>query len=295
MELVDRYDALVDGVEELYEQGRYGEAVALMDSESGGLEAWQAELAHLKACVLGAGGDTDGALRVLRDASAEGAWWVPDILLDDDDLAGLRGRPEFDEMVAVSGARASGDPVPALVDVPEQLAGVVFALHGAGQTAEHARRDWAGVLERGYALVCVTSSHRMSPRYRTWPDREQAAADIAAALDRWQAMTSLQLPREGLPLVAAGFSAGGRAALDWALTGRPVPVDGVLAMAPALRELPTDRPSLSPATVWIGTDDGLLEVVDAAADQLDGFTIERVPGLGHAFPPDFAQRLAALL
>jgi predicted esterase len=295
MEPAERYDAVVDQVEELYGQGRYGEAVALLDGESSGLEAWRAELAHLKACVLGAGGDADGALRVLRDASAAGAWWAPGILVDDDDLAGLRGRPEFDEVVALSETRMTDDPVPALIEVPEQPAGVVFALHGAGQTAEHARRDWAGVLELGYALVCVTSSRRMSPMYRTWPDRGQAATDIAWALERWSTETGLQLPREGLPIIAAGFSAGGRAALDWALTGLPMPVDGVLTVAPALRDLPPERSPLSPATVWIGTDDDLLEVVDNAADQLGGFTIERVPGVSHAFPPDFPKLLAAVL
>jgi dienelactone hydrolase len=143
------------------------------------------------------------------------------------------------------------------------------------------------VLELGYGLVCVQSSRRMSPMYRTWPDREQAAADVAAAL--------AGLPVGGVPIVAAGFSAGGRAAIDWALTGRPAPVAGVLAMAPALRELPTDRIPLSPATIWIGADDDLLEVVDDAADQLAGFTIERLPGLGHTFPADFAARLSAVL
>jgi hypothetical protein len=54
---------------------------------------------------------------------------------------------------------------------------------------------------------------------------------------------------------------------------------------------------LSPASIVIGTDDDLLEVVDEAADRLASFglTIERVPGLTHEFPEDFAGRLAALL
>ncbi|TDO66657.1 hypothetical protein EV651_104224 [Kribbella sp. VKM Ac-2571] len=287
-----RYDDLVDRIEVLYNDHRYRAAADLLEAESDGLEVWSAELAHLKACLLGAGGDADGALRALREASATGAWWAPEILMGDDDLAGLRGRSEFEELVAVSGARVADDPVPALVDVPDRPVGVVVALHGAGQTAAHARADWGGVLELGYALVCVQSSRRMSPMYRTWPDPEQARADIARALD--------ELPAEvgGLPVIAAGFSAGGRVALDWALTGRPAAVAGVLALAPALRELPASADGkLSPATIWIGTDDELLEVVDGGAEQLTRFgcRIERLPGLGHTFPAGFDELLAGVL
>jgi pimeloyl-ACP methyl ester carboxylesterase len=153
-------------------------------------------------------------------------------------------------------------------------------------------RDWAGVLELGYALVGVESSQLMSPRYRTWPDPELARNDIARALE--------QLPEElrGLPLIAAGFSAGGRVALDWALTGRPAPAAGVVVLAPALRELPAQaRGPLSPASIVIGTDDELLAVVDEAGERLSefGLGIERVPGLTHEFPADFAARLATLL
>ncbi|WP_350278692.1 phospholipase [Kribbella sp. HUAS MG21] len=291
-----RYDDLVDRVEVLYGEQQYGAAVELLDAESAGLEVWSAELAHLKACLLGAAGDADAALRVLQEASTAGAWWRPEILTEDDDLTALRDRPELRELVGVSEARATNEPARPLIALPSgEAVGIVVALHGAGQRAEHALRDWAGVLELGYALVCVQSSYRISPMYRTWPDPEQARADIARAL--------AELPAHGLPVggrlpvVAAGFSAGGRVALDWAFSGEPVPVDGVLAMAPALRRLPDRRElgPLSPATIWIGADDDLLEVVDAAADQLTGITIERIPGLGHAFPADFAAELAKVL
>jgi dienelactone hydrolase len=293
MDLTARYDELNDRVFALYEAGRYDEALRVLDTESAGLEDWIAELAQVRACVLAVNGDADGALRALRDASAAGAWWRPEILTEDDDLAALRGRAEFERLVARSGALASDDVVPALVELPDRSAvGVVVALHGAGQTAEHARTAWRAVLDRGHALVCIQSSRRMSPRYRTWPDPEQARADIARAL------VDLPVALGGLPVVAAGFSAGGRVALDWALTATPTPVNGVLALAPALRQLPPAATGkLSPATVWVGTADDLLEVVDEAAEQLTAFgcTIERLPGLGHTFPPDFGDLLAKAL
>ncbi|MFI6827981.1 alpha/beta hydrolase [Kribbella sp. NPDC050241] len=288
-----RYTALVDQVEVLYNDEQFSTALGLMEAESGGLDEWTAELAHLKACLYGASGDADSALRTLQAASAAGAWWQPSILTDDDDLTALQERPEFQELVAVSSERVADDPLPPLVVLPAGPAvGVVVALHGAGLRATHSAQDWAGVLELGYGLVCVESSQRMSPMYRTWPDREHAADDIARALD--------QLPAElnGVPVIAAGFSAGGRAALDWALTAHPVKVSGAVLVAPAIRELPaTSAGTLSPATILIGTDDDLLEVVDGAAVRLTsfGFTIERLPGLAHTVPIDFSSRLEKIL
>jgi pimeloyl-ACP methyl ester carboxylesterase len=288
-----RFDALVDRIEALYDEDRRRDAIDLLDAEGPGLEAWAAELAHLKACLLSVTGEPDAALRALQDASAAGAWWHPSILTEDDDLAALRERPEFHDLVEVSKGRVTTDPRSPLVLLPSgPPVGVVVALHGAGLTAAHSAREWAGVLPLDHALVCVESSQRMSPMYRTWPDRERAAEDIARALD--------QLPAElnGVPVIAAGFSAGGRAALDWALTAHPVKVSGAVLMAPALRELPASAAgTLSPATILIGTGDGLLEVVDEAAARLTsfGFAIERLPGLAHTFPADFAGRLEKIL
>lgn len=288
-----RYDALVDQVEVFYAAGRLPEALGVLTVSDPELTPWAAELAHLRACVLGASGDPAAALQVLQRASAAGAWWQPSILTDDDDLAGLRQFPEFEQLVAISAERAAPDPTPPLVQVPDvPPVGVVVALHGAGQRATHAVRDWSTVLDLGYALVCAESSQRMSPMYRTWPDRDASATDIARAL------AALPAELQAVPVIAAGFSAGARVALDWALTAHPTQPTGVIAVAPALRALPESAAArLSPATILIGTDDDLLEVVDAAADRLTGFgcTIERVPGLGHAFPAGFDARLLQVL
>ncbi|WP_432943491.1 alpha/beta hydrolase [Kribbella sp. CA-253562] len=285
----DRYDALTDEVAALYDAGRQADALALMDAGDDDLTPWSAELAHLRACLLGSLGQTQAALAVLRKESEAGGWWAEPILTDDDDLAGLQSLPEFQEVVALSRQRRNTDPTPPLVHLGTQPTRVVVALHGAGQRATHAARDWSGVLELGCALICVESSQLMSPMYRTWPDRQAARDDIARALT--------QLPEElrGLPLIAAGFSAGGRAALDWALTGLPQRADGVLALAPALRELPQSAANpLSPATILIGTDDDLLDVVTSVTPELTGLgvIVRQLPGVAHHRPADFGTLLA---
>ncbi|WP_433013010.1 alpha/beta hydrolase [Kribbella sp. CA-294648] len=313
----NRYDQLTDRIAALYDEGLQQVALDLLDTAEPDLAPWAAELAHLRACLLGSLGESTEALAALQRASDAGGWWDEGILTEDDDLIGLQHLPAFQAIVDLSRTRRVTRHDPPLIQLPggkpaapaaqggtvarpsasEQGGvaagpGVVVALHGAGQRAAHAMRDWAGVLELGYVLVGVESSRLMSPMYRTWPDPAEAAADIARALE--------QLPAEltALPMIAAGFSAGGRVAINWAVSADPVPVGGAVVLAPALRELPEQaQGTLSPASIVIGTEDDLLEVVDGAEQRLTklGFTVERVPGLGHEIPQDFAARLADLL
>lgn len=79
---------------------------------------------------------------------------------------------------------------------------------------------------------------------------------------------------------------------------QPEPAAGVVVLAPALRELPVEaQGELSPASILIGTDYELLEVVDEAAEKLAAFglTIHRLPGLDHEVPADLVIQLRALL
>ncbi|MEV6414664.1 alpha/beta hydrolase [Kribbella sp. NPDC051718] len=290
-----RYEQLTDRLLSLYREGKQREALKLLDPPDPELAPWAAELAHFEACMHGSLGDPDSALEVLLRASAAGAWWHHSLLVEDDDLAALREVPEFKQLVEFSQGRKVNDQPAWTIDLPDAerpLLGVVVALHGTGQRATRAAKVWAAVVELGYALVCVDSSQLISPQFRTWLERDLVVRDIAAALDA--------LPDElsGLPVIAAGFSSGGRAALEWALTAEPTAVRGVIVLAPSLGDLPvTAAGPLSPATILVGTEDHALSSVDRAADQLATFGIDiiRIPGLGHTAPEDLDGRLAALL
>nr|WP_238357072.1 phospholipase [Kribbella italica] len=274
----------------MYDAGRQADALALMDTADDALAPWSAELGHLRACLLGALARPDEALVVLQQATDAGGWWAEPILTEDDDLAGLQNLPGFDQVLALSRTRRTTDATPPVVQLGSSPQRVVVALHGAGQRATHAARDWAPVLDLNCALICVESSQLMSPMYRTWPDPEAARDDIARAL------TYLADDLKGLPLIAAGFSAGGRAALDWALTGLPQRADGVLVLAPALRALPRAAAnSLSPAVAWISSEDDLLDTVTGAPLEALGVETRILPAEGHQVPAGFRQLLAGLL
>lgn len=270
-----------------------------------GLPGRRADLAHLAACLLGADGRPAEAMAELGAAFDAGAWWHRRILTEDDDLAGLGALAGFADLVERSHARASAAaPVrrPPLIHRPAGPArGVLVALHGAGEDADDAATSWQSGVDAGFVLLALDSSQRNTPTYRSWPDPAVGMADIAAAL------TSLTDADRRLPLIAAGFSAGGRQAIQWALAGRPGRPAGFIAMAPAVGPAQVDPADLTRAvargvtgTAIIGDEDD--DVRDDAVPAIDALSragmacrLETVPGLGHAFPADFPHRLAQAL
>jgi dienelactone hydrolase len=293
------YRGLSDSVFAHYEAGQQREALALLDGTGPELTPWHAEIAHLRACLHGSLDEPEAALAALTGAHAAGGWWDPAVLVEDDDLSSLSAMPEFGALVESSRRRwehanaepdRSGDRI-ARPSGPAR--GVLVALHGAEEDADDAIAAWRPAAELGLALLAVRSSRRTSPSYRSWPDQERAGAEIAGAL------ATLPADLRDLPVIAAGFSAGGRVALLWALSATPSAVAGVVAVAPAVRGEPTRTSGqiLEPALIIVGEDDDLVDDVVGAGRTLSGagFTTDVVAGLGHRFPDDFPRRLATAL
>ena len=294
----ERYGVLTERVVALYEQGEYVAALALLGAERAALPTYRSDLAHLTACLHSLAGAPDAALADLRGAAAEGAWWHPRLLLEDDDLAAVRPLPGFDELVTEAATRsataqAEAGSRPPVVRRPagdQPARALLLALHGAGQDAAEAAARWGAAVDHGLVLVAVESTQLSTPTYRSWPDQAAAAADVAAALE------TLPDAERRLPVVAGGFSAGARVALLCALSGQPVPVAGVVAVAPAVWPDQTATASHRPrVVVVIGSRDDLLATTRAAVAPLPGTRLEVVDGLGHDYPEDFAAWLRSTL
>jgi dienelactone hydrolase len=282
---------------ELYSRGQFRAALRIIEEHRTALSTWHAELALLAACLHCRLGAPHLGLQELLEASARGGWWNPQVLGGDDDLTLLRSTATFAALMATSASRwrtanaradRSGD-VLIETDRPRHL---IVALHAAEEDADDAAQAWRPVADAtGSTLLAVRSSQRTSPADRTWTDPRKSVREVYAALTRLAPAT-----RE-LPVVAAGFAAGGRVALQWALEGRPVRVAGVLAVAPAfaLPDLARQRVARIPwGRVWVGAEDELRAQVEGARFRLAaaGVGVEVVPGLGHAIPEDLPERAA---
>ena len=301
------YRALDETVSRLYAEGRLADALKAVEDEAPRIPSRRADTAHLAACLLTLTGRPEDALAELRGALVDGAWWSPAILVDDD-LAPVRDLEGFAPLLRESTARhatATGVPLPPVVRRPQGAPrGVLVALHGADQDAALAAEQWSAAVDAGFVLLAVDSSQRSTPLYRSWPDTDLAIRDITAAL------TELDETDRTLPLLAAGFSAGARVAVLWALAevsdvaARP---SGFLAVGPALTPEHLDGKLRARAAqsavrgrILVGEQDEDVtpEVYDAHTMLVDAgadVTLETIPGLGHAFPADFGRSLPGLL
>ena len=295
-----RYDELFEAVFPLYEARRYDEALARLAARGPGMAPWSSDLAHITACLQSLAGRPEEALATLRSAlDDDGDWWDERILRGDDDLAPLQRLDGWDDLVREAQARANAYNASAAAEPPVLLRpaaparGVVVALHGSGQRAAPTADTWSAATAAGFAVLAVASSQRSTPTHTSWPDQARAARDVAHALE------TLDSELRDLPLVAGGFSAGGRAALLWALSADPVPVAQLLVVAPSIRpeEQPGEPLGHVEGLVLLGSDDDLSGAVLVIADRLEaaGLRLETVAGMAHDYPDDFAARLAAEL
>jgi predicted esterase len=135
-----------------------------------------------------------------------------------------------------------------------------------------------------------------------WMDLEQAARDIAQHLAELASAYPLHPARRAL----GGFSNGGRAALALGLSG-VMPATDLISVGSPLPDETLDvldwdavRAAAPRVLFVVGERDARpLERIQAQAAQLTahGLSVDLhiIPDLGHRYPSDFAERLAAWL
>jgi predicted esterase len=263
------------------------------------------------ACALCLLARPDEALQILKQALEAGLWWPVEWLRDDEDLASLQGRPEFDAIVERAGdLRASrvgpDEPEMIILEPPGTSSGprgAVVTLHGWGGRALDFVDPWRPVLQEGLLLAVPESSQVLSPGFHVWTDRLVATADVAGAYERLRAGYRLDEAR----LLAAGFSQGGGVAASAALQGAPIPAAAFLAVGTGLSDVdPVALGALDGRTAgrvrgWlmVGENDEALDDAARLHAELRArgvhCRLEVIPGVAHSIPPEFAQLLGPAL
>jgi dienelactone hydrolase len=234
----------------------------------------------------------------LQAAYADGGWWARHLLEGDDDLAGLAAVDGFADLVDAAHRRYRDAP-PARLDTVvvgalETARALLVVLHGANGDGPREAVTWQPLATDGVALLAPTSWHRTTPTHRTWLD----------ASTQWRDVSDVVLPPARL--IVAGFSAGGRQAMQWATDPRDIVPDAFLVVCPAVAVDRLDQAAVSAAAargvrghVLVGADDAGTEPAVAAVDLLRSEGIEVsldvVDGLGHAYPDDFIDRTRPVL
>ena len=304
----ERFVALNDDVFALYGEGRLAEALETVEASEPLLPRWRSRTLYWRACLLAQLGRPEEALATLKDGLADGLWWRPDWLTTDHDLERLWDLPGFDEVVMESEhrqvkANAAQPDRPHMLVLPPtgQPRGALVALHMYGATPEESAPWWRAATELGL-VVCLPRSTRVQAEgHPCWDDDMAAARDVAVAVET--AMSAHPVP--GGSLILAGASQGGVRAIEMALLGEP-PAGAFIGIVagvadPDLLEGHVDEAVARGLRGWLltGERDAARQAVELLHHQLTEAGMECrldvVPGLGHAFPEDFPQRLRAAL
>ena len=250
-----------------------------------------------RASDLVAAGRFAEADEVVEAALAAGHLWRISMLIAPK-LEPLWGRERFEKAAAEARRRveARGFQPVVLSATPSGIQGVaplVLSLHGATGNAREELERWRPATELGWIVAAGQSSQPATEDGFCWdPPRERIWQDLRAIV--------ASLPPHAR-VVLAGFSQGAWVALNAALRADLVQAASVVMVGP----FPGPTANLEPAwrrlriSVLVGSEDVLLAEVRRLVGDLQKrhhhVALEVIPGLGHAYPPDFAARLPGLL
>jgi dienelactone hydrolase len=299
------FDDLQDETMRLYQAGDYAATLALLIREGDQFPDEGAWVLYMRACMAARLGQPAETVRLLDEALDRGYWFGEVVMRQSPSFLPLQGDPEFERVAALNIARADDAHAEPLLLVREPDGGcadqpcpALLALHGNGADGPSAVRGWGPLVARGWLLAALQSSQIAGQDQFVWDDQETALRETADHYAALQAQYRLDPART----LVAGFSMGGETALRVALSGT-IPVPGFILLGPGGPAIDTPDAWLPLITqhgagglrgyVILGEDDNGVphDAIRAIVALLNAHGIpcglEMVPGVRHAYPPDF--------
>jgi hypothetical protein len=297
---VDEFEGMAERVFTLHAKGDHASGLDVVESAFDRFPGHSATLTYWQACFESLLGDTEAAVRDLRNGLDRGMWWADWSLREDPDLDRVRQLSGFEAVCRESGKRwreaiARSTVVPVVIEAVGQRRATLIVLQGGFGPVDQVVSQWRSAADLGCTLVVPGRGQPSSSDadHANWIDDGLTDSQVVRALD--------QLDQR--PLLIAGFSAGGRQALRIGITRSPVDARGLLLFGPApmerrieiTREVSTDLRVFT----FVGEDDSSLHDVMKMDQDLRhaGVAVreERAPSVGHVVPGDLSVLLLGAL
>lgn len=292
------FDELTDQMMNLYREGKYAEALQVVEQNADHFPEHLVRTTFWKMCLLSLCGRSDDVISVFQTGLDAGLWWSH-IRFQDPDLNAVRDLAEFKRLMAISlekyqeaRTHTKRDQVMLLPGVPESgLYPLLIALHGSGGTKDSNLKYWELARQKGWLVLSPQSTQPVDPGAYCWDDSEQGLADILFYFEKVSKEYSIDPQR----VVITGFSQGSGMAIYAALSGK-INARGFLAIgtywadANSIKPLAKQTKSVRGYFITGEKDqylDKIIEIQNILKENNISFGEEVHPELGHEFPPHF--------
>lgn len=288
----------------LRDAGQLAEAHDLMTNESRWFPDRSAHAYFWRMRLSGELGHLDEALRIFAEALADGCRY-PLPVLRSSQLAALHETVEFERLAHIAAMRydaelAASRPKLVIRHPAGTPVGTLLVLHGNNSRADRTVPYWERALELGWTLALAQSAEiSWTPGMFVWNDAARAREQLVRCVEEL-GDTAGAAGVGGLLL--AGYSMGALRALELGAS-LPGPVRGVVAVAPYLPQEAAEHLAAAlrvPTAITVGEHDregrpGSETIDRGLRERHLRVRLDVVPAIGHAYPPDMAQRLGSAI
>jgi dienelactone hydrolase len=292
------FHELTDKLTVLYTQGKFTEALELVEQNADYFPEQVARTTFWRMCLLSLSNRPQDVTAVFQQGLDSGHWWN-DELFSDPDLNAVRDLPEFQRLAAVSQEKYEEARIQIERDYtllyPEPpssgLYPLLITLHGRNGNKEDDLGRWDLARQRGWLVLSVQSTQPMFRGAYHWDNPEWGLADLRFYYDQVSGQYQIDPQR----IVIAGFSQGSGMAIYTALSGK-TDVRGFIGIAswwadPRLLIPQRDDAKRVRGYFITGEKDHTFETAKEIQNVLKenniSFEEESYPDLAHEFPPDF--------
>lgn len=309
---IEKYRALNREADNLYQAGNYQEVIDLLEKGTTQFPDLKAAIYYSRICAAAKLENYNLCVDLIKEVLDEGGWYSELILLQSPSLKPLQDISEFTKLLKICRERSKqaskrDNNLTVFSDNTSPPYPLMLALHSDGPINDEFDM-WKSIVDRGYVLGMPysTTLYWSGKDSAYWHDADSATNQITAYVDNLKASHSLDLERS----ILGGLSMGGGLAIRLALTGA-IPVRGFLVAAPGglgLDDPKTWQPLIDEAKgrglrgiITLGEEDRAIprESLQKLVKMLNdgGIPCEFIeyPGLGHWYPPDFADLMASFI
>ncbi|MFX0149605.1 MAG: alpha/beta hydrolase [Candidatus Hodarchaeota archaeon] len=310
---LEKYWELLRKVDDLYQAGKYKEVIEFLKDVPNQYADRKPAIYYPQICAASKLEQYDLSIQLIREILDEGGWYSEMVLRQSPSLKPLQDMPEFEELLKISVERSKqvSSPDHNITIIPDNINPpypLMLALHAGSGFIEEEFESWKTIVDQGYILGMPRSSNVFwsGKDSAYWPDHESASNQIKAYVDKINVNNALDL--EGT--ILGGLSSGGELAIWLALTNT-IPMCGFIVVAPGgqwMNDPDKWKPLIEQTKnqdlqglIILGEEDkavphdSIQQLVNMLNDGGIHCRLLKYPGLGHWYPPDFADILTSFI